>query len=45
MLLWPGSTEREMIGDALKWQRCAMGNTANFLMWILEEGEASETRK
>ena len=42
MLLWPGSTEREVIGEAPKWQRVAMGNTANFPLWILKEGEALE---
>ena len=44
MLLWPGCMEKGMIGEALKWQGCDMGNKANFRMLILEEGEASEIR-
>ena len=44
MFLWPGSTEREVIGEAPKWQRVAMGITAYFPLWILKEGEAMEIR-
>ena len=35
--------EKGTNGDALKLARCAMGNSANFPMRILEEGEALET--
>ena len=40
--LWPGSTEREVIDEAPKWQRVVMRDMANFPLWILKEGEALE---
>ena len=42
MFLWPGSTEREVIDEAPKWHRVARRIVANFLLWILKEGEALE---
>ena len=42
MFLWPGYTDWEVIDEAPKWHRVARRILANFLLWILKEGEALE---